>query len=136
MQTRLFSTNQTRLQVDLAPQRGAIAVCVIGKRSRRLRQDLGLSFPVGAPPATQHLSNQVFVRTIGDANASAVARELGHYPDLCAIDGPDPWAFHPTADHKVAGTMVSCRQLNQDVTLDETNRARTSASSGAKLYAP
>ena len=45
MQSRLFSTYQTRLaqllyEVDLAPQRGAIAVCVIGKRLRRLRQDL------------------------------------------------------------------------------------------------
>ena len=139
---------------------------------------LGLSFPVGAPAASQHLSNQVFVRTNGVANATAVAHELGHYLDLCAIDGPDPWAFHSAADHKIAGNdqkirddsvtrrrllypyialptmtvkawrnntgygnkgmgaMVSCRQLSQDVSLDEVNRARTAAGSAGNLYAP
>jgi hypothetical protein len=169
--------SDTRVNIFFVPE-FADANTVAFARSVHRARLLGLSFPVGVPPAAQHLSNQVFVRTIGDANASAVAHELGHYLDLCAIDGPAPWAFHSTADQKVAGndqfirddsvtrrrllypfvslavmatktwrsnvgygdkvvgTMVSCRQLNQDVTLDETNRARTAANSGANLYAP
>lgn len=123
-------------------------------------------------------SNVEKTRTNGAAPASALAHELGHYLDLCAIDGAAPWAFHSAADQKVAsndqkirddsvtrrrllypyislpamatkawrnnvgygnsvtGCMVSSRQLSQDVTLDETVRARTAAGSGANLYAP
>lgn len=167
----------TRVNVYFVPDFADASTVAFARSVHRARL-LGLSFPVGAPAATQHLSNQVFVRTNGAAPASALAHELGHYLDLCAIDGAAPWAFHSAADQKVAsndqkirddsvtrrrllypyislpamatkawrnnvgygnqitGAMVSSRQLAQDVTLDETSRARTAAGTGANLYAP
>jgi hypothetical protein len=38
--------------------------------------------------------------------------------------------------NRMPGCMISSRQLSQDVTLDETNRARTAAGSAGNLYAP
>jgi hypothetical protein len=166
-----------RVNIYFVPDFASAQTVAFARSVHRARL-LGSLFPVGAPAASQHLANQVFVRTRGAAPASALAHELGHYLDLCAIDGAAPWAFHSSADQKVAsndqkirddsftrrrllypyialprmatkpwrnnvgygngetGGMVSCRQLSQDVSLDETNRARTAAGSAANLYAP
>jgi hypothetical protein len=77
----------------------------------------GSSFPVGAPAANQHLANHVMVRTSGLADTHAVAHELGHYLNLCAIDGNRPWAYHSCADTKVAND-------NQKIRDDSVTRRR------------
>ncbi|HMD38490.1 MAG TPA: hypothetical protein VKH15_04365, partial [Candidatus Acidoferrum sp.] len=74
-------------------------------------------FPAGAPAATRHLANHVMVRTMGLADTHAVAHELGHYFNLCAIDGAEPWAYHSCADTKVASD-------NQKIRDDSVTRRR------------
>jgi hypothetical protein len=74
-------------------------------------------FPAGAPAATRHLANHVMVRTSGLADTHAVAHELGHYFNLCAIDGARPWAYHSCADTKVAND-------NQKIRDDSVTRRR------------
>lgn len=93
--------SDSRVNVYFVPD-FASANTVAFARSVHRATTLGFKFTVGAPAASQHLSNQVFVRTKGAAPPWALAHELGHYLDLCAIDLAAPWAFHSTADHKVA----------------------------------
>jgi hypothetical protein len=57
------------------------------------------------------------VRTSGLADTHAVAHELGHYFNLCAIDGARPWAYHSCADTKVAND-------NQKIRDDSVTRRR------------
>jgi len=169
--------SSTRVNVYFVPDFADPSTVAFARSVHRARL-IGVAFPVGAPAASQHITNQVFVQTNLPANADALAHELGHYLDLCAIDGAAPWAFHSTADTKIAGndqkirddsvtrrrllypldalgamaaktwrndvgygnlvvgTMISARQLAQDVSLAETGRARTAAGAAANLYAP
>jgi hypothetical protein len=133
-------------------------------------------FPTGAPAATQHLGNGLYVVTSSAATPRTIAHEMGHYMTLCSLNAGTGAVqqWHSTGDtpgniqvrddvvtrrrimYPVAtllnatetwrnntgygaglkGGFITYRQLPaaQDITFEESGRARTAAG-GANFYA-
>jgi hypothetical protein len=73
----------------------------------RWARQRGFLFPAGAPAASQHLGNGLYVVSSSAATPRTIAHEMGHYMTLCSLN-PGSGAvqqWHSTGD-TVGGAQV------------------------------